>query len=92
MLCMFSLSSPVSWAETANAAPSATQAIYAVNINTASAEEIAATLKGIGLKKAQAIVAFRESNGQFASKEALMAVKGIGESTVAKNSELISLK
>ncbi|MCG6283038.1 ComEA family DNA-binding protein, partial [Vibrio diabolicus] len=31
-----------------------------VNINTAPAEELATLLKGIGLKKAQAIVEYRE--------------------------------
>lgn len=77
-------------ATTAKATPA--QAGKKVNINTASAEEIANNLNGIGLQKAQAIVAFREANGQFASKDALTAVKGIGEATVAKNSELISLK
>lgn len=77
-------------ATTVKATPA--QAGKKVNINTASAEEIANNLNGIGLQKAQAIVAFREANGQFASKDALTAVKGIGEATVAKNSELISLK
>ena len=36
-----------------------------VNVNTATAEEIAQALKGVGLKKAEAIVAYRKSNGQF---------------------------
>lgn len=71
---------------------SAVQTSATVNINTASAEEIASKLKGIGLKKAQAIVAYREANGQFTSKEGLTAVKGIGDSTLMQNSELISLK
>lgn len=90
LLCIFTLS-PLSWAEKAEPTPAA-QAIHTVNINTASADEIATGLKGIGLKKAQAIVAFREANGQFSSAESLTAVKGIGEATVAKNSKLISLK
>ncbi len=63
-----------------------------VNINTASAEVIAETLTGIGLKRAQAIVAWRESHGAFTHKEQITAIKGIGESTLAKNNELIRLK
>lgn len=61
-----------------------------ININVATAEEIATHLEGIGLKKAQAIVAWREEHGNFSSKEELTSVKGIGESTLAKNIELIS--
>lgn len=64
----------------------------AININEANAETIAETLKGIGLKKAQAIVAWRESHGSFTHKQQLTAIKGIGESTLAKNDELIRLK
>lgn len=81
-----------STAQPAASKNTSSQTSQKVNINTASAEEIATKLKGIGLKKAQAIVAHREANGQFASKEALTAVKGIGDSTLAQNSELISLK
>ncbi|WP_439136315.1 ComEA family DNA-binding protein [Pseudomaricurvus sp.] len=93
LLCIISLS-PFSWAEASKSTPSkAQQAIpYTVNINSASAEEMADSLNGIGLKKAQAIVAYREANGKFTQKESLTAVKGIGEATVAKNSKLISLK
>ncbi len=64
----------------------------AININQASAETIADTLSGIGLKKAQAIVAWRENHGKFTHKEQLTAIKGIGESTLSKNESLIRLK
>ncbi len=63
-----------------------------ININEASAETIADTLKGIGLKRAQAIVSWRENNGAFTHIQQLTAIKGIGESTLAKNDELIRLK
>ena len=64
----------------------------AVNINTASAELIAETLSGIGLKKAQAIVDWRENHGKFTHKEQLTAIKGIGQATLAKNDNLIALE
>ena len=70
----------------------ANETAEAVNINTASAEIIAETLSGIGLKKAQAIVEWRESHGKFTHKEQLTAIKGIGEATLAKNNERIRLK
>ena len=38
-----------------------------VNINTASASEIAEALNGIGLSKAQAIVDYRETYGLFSA-------------------------
>ncbi|ENH7110827.1 ComEA family DNA-binding protein [Vibrio fluvialis] len=62
-----------------------------VNINTAPAEELATLLKGIGLKKAQAIVDYREANGAFKSKEDLTQVKGIGPAIVAQNDKRILL-
>lgn len=62
-----------------------------VNINQASAEEIATLLKGIGLKKAQAIVEYRQQNGDFKTKEDLSLVKGIGATTVRQNAERIIL-
>src|SRR5690606_31232956 len=60
-----------------------------LNINTASAEAIAEQLHGIGAAKAQAIVAYREANGPFASVEDLVNVKGIGAATLEKNAALI---
>jgi competence protein ComEA len=54
-----------------------------VNINTASAPELAA-IKGLGEVKAKAIVAYREQNGPFKSVDELKEVKGIGEQMLAK--------
>lgn len=56
-----------------------------VNINQATAEELAVLLNGVGLKKAQAIVDYREEFGQFKTVDDLVHVKGIGEVTVEKN-------
>jgi comEA protein len=50
-----------------------------VNINTATAEELM-TLKGIGEKKAQSIIEYRESHA-FERIEDIMEVSGIGEKT-----------
>ena len=54
-----------------------------VNINTASATELAA-INGLGEVKAKAIVAYREQNGPFKSVDDLKEVKGIGEQMLAK--------
>lgn len=52
-----------------------------VNINTANATQLA-NLKGIGAKRAQAIVDYRKAHGPFADVKALGSVKGIGEKKV----------
>lgn len=49
-----------------------------VNINTASLTELQ-TLSGIGKSKAEAIIRYREQNGNFKSIEDLLNVDGIGE-------------
>lgn len=63
-----------------------------VNINRADAETIAAVLDGVGLKKAQAIVAYRQRQGAFKSPVDLADVKGIGLRTVEINEQRIRLK
>ncbi len=56
-----------------------------VNVNTADAKTIADSLKGIGLKKAEAIVDYRSKNGDFKSIDDLAHVSGIGAKTIEKN-------
>jgi len=62
-----------------------------VNINSADASTIAASLNGIGEVKAKAIVEYRVKNGAFKSADELVNVKGVGLKTVEKNRELIRL-
>lgn len=49
-----------------------------INVNTAGAKELA-SVKGIGPKTAERIVAYRRKKGKFRSLRGLLAVKGIGE-------------
>lgn len=63
-----------------------------VNLNTATAAEIQDKLVGIGAKKAQAIVEYREKNGAFISIEQVTEVSGIGKATLDKNRDRIVLK
>jgi len=63
-----------------------------VNINTASATQIAEALSGIGLSKAQAIVDYREAYGLFSRADEIVFVRGIGDSTYEKNKEDILVK
>ncbi len=66
--------------------------LVSVSINNASAAEIAETLSGVGLAKAEAIVSYREENGAFESLEELQMVKGIGPATIERNRDRIALK
>lgn len=56
-------------------------ALAAVNINTATADELA-QLDGIGQVKAAAIVKDREANGDYTSLDDMTRVTGIGNKTV----------
>ena len=58
-----------------------------VNVNSASVEEIAEALKGVGMTKAAAIVSYRSEHGQFKHIDELVNVKGIGIRTVDINRE-----
>ena len=63
-----------------------------ININTASATEIAGAMKGVGLKKADAIVAYRRTHGPFKTVEGLTAVKGVGNKTLLRNKDVIRIE
>ena len=60
-----------------------------ININTATAEEMDEGLKGVSMKKAEAIVKHREEHGKFKSAAELTEVKGIGDKTVEWNERRI---
>lgn len=62
-----------------------------ININTADVE-LLTFLHGIGEKKAQAIVDYRNEHGPFKNIQQLDQVKGIGPATIERNKGLIVLK
>jgi competence protein ComEA len=62
-----------------------------VDLNSASAEQLAATLVGVGAAKAQAIIRYRDEVGPFRSVEELEEVKGIGPSIVKRNMSRINV-
>lgn len=61
-----------------------------VDINKADIDTLV-LLKGIGEKRAKAIVAYRELNGSFSSVEDLLNVKGIGQRVLEQNKARIKL-
>ncbi len=77
-------------AESTQVQPSVSQE-NRISINTATAEELARELSGVGPKKAQRIVEYRTENGPFTSAEQLKDVYGIGERIFTMNSDKIAL-
>lgn len=61
-----------------------------ININTASVSELS-TLPGIGEKKAQAIIDYRNENGYFNNIEDIKNISGIGDATYEKFKDLITV-
>lgn len=64
---------------------------WSVDINTADASALAAELKGVGAKKAEAIVQYRKKHGPFKSVDDLLKVKGVGPSLLEKNRKNLSI-
>ncbi|MFK3706278.1 competence protein ComEA [Raoultella sp. BIGb0138] len=73
--------------ETLNPMPGAAR----VSINSASAEELMQAMNGVGLKKAQAIVSYREEYGPFKTVDDLKQVPGMGHSLVERNLSHLTL-
>lgn len=62
-----------------------------ININTATAEELT-ELPGIGEKKAEAIIEYRNQHGAFSSTDELLNVSGIGEATYGKFKDKVTVE
>ncbi len=61
-----------------------------ININTADKETLMA-VKGVGEKRAEAIIAYREKFGPFKTIDELIEIAGIGRSTLDNNRELLTV-
>lgn len=66
------------------------QQMEKVNVNLATSKELAA-IKGLGTKKAQAIIDYRKANGDFTDMNQLMNIKGIGQGTLKKIAPFLEL-
>lgn len=85
LMCMLGILAVASLSHAAKTPPSS-----AINVNTASADELT-QIPGIGASKAQAIVAYR-ANAQFTSVNDLTNVKGIGEKLLAKIAPYVTVQ
>ncbi|MBL4940765.1 MAG: helix-hairpin-helix domain-containing protein [Colwellia sp.] len=73
-----------------SAEPKAVTIQQVVNLNKSTLDDLV-TLKGVGQKKAQAILAYREQIGAFKSITDLTKVKGIGEKILIDNKERLKI-
>ncbi|PRB47452.1 competence protein ComEA [Pseudomonas sp. MYb2] len=62
-----------------------------IDLNNADAPTLQKELSGVGEAKAKAIVAYRETNGPFASVDELLEVKGIGKAILDRNREKLEV-
>ena len=61
-----------------------------INLNQATKEDLL-KISGIGDKKADKIIEYRQSHGQFKTVDELKNVDGFGEKTVAKLKEQLAV-
>ncbi|KAB5619165.1 helix-hairpin-helix domain-containing protein [Pseudomonas putida] len=94
----FSVSAaPVSVTDVSSAAIVSVDSVSAsktlrLDINKADALTLEKELSGIGKAKAQAIVAYREANGPFASVDELLEIKGIGQALLERNRDKLMVE
>ncbi|MDD1976818.1 MULTISPECIES: helix-hairpin-helix domain-containing protein [Pseudomonas] len=62
-----------------------------LDLNTADAPTLQSTLTGIGKTRAEAIVAYREEHGAFASVDELLEIKGIGKALLDRNRDRLTV-
>ncbi|HAL67972.1 helix-hairpin-helix domain-containing protein [Pseudomonas putida] len=68
------------------------QATPLVDLNSADALTLQKELNGIGKTKAEAIVAYREAHGPFASVDELLEIKGIGNALLERNRDKLKVQ
>jgi len=90
-IAAIALSAPALSAQSKSpAAKPAATAAAPVNLNTATAEQLA-TIPGVGPKMAERIIEYRQKNGGFKKVEDLMNVSGVGEKSFLKMKPLITV-
>ena len=71
--------------------PGLLAAAQLININTADKATLM-SINGIGEKRAEAIIAYREQHGPFHTVEQLLDVQGVGPSILEKNKDALTVK
>ena len=93
LTCLFFIFSSLSSAENTkdnDIVVNTTQALERIDINIADSK-VLSSLKGVGMKKAQAIIKYRDENGKFISIDDLLNVNGIGKKILALNKTKLTI-
>ena len=61
-----------------------------VDINNADVTTLVKHIKGIGVKKAEAIVKYRDEHGPFKSVEDMTMVSGVGQKIIEMNRDILT--
>ena len=85
-----SIASGAGQSSTSGTSEVASQKGNKVNLNTADLSELQ-TISGIGQKRAQDILEYREANGKFNSVDDLKNVSGVGAKTLEKSKEYVTV-
>ncbi|MCI0910768.1 MULTISPECIES: ComEA family DNA-binding protein [Pseudomonas] len=94
-LSMATSAAPAASAMMAEPAPVVAQAAASagrLNLNSADAITLQQGLNGIGKAKAEAIVAYRDAHGPFASVDELLEIKGIGKALLERNRDKLTVE
>lgn len=62
-----------------------------LDINTADASALATAIQGVGMKRAEAIIAYRDANGPFKTVDELQKVKGVGPKIVDESRDALTV-
>jgi len=91
VISMVMLAGTAAQGATHQSRPAVVNTLGPISLNKASAHDLARVLKGVGLKKALAIVSYRKAHGPFRRIEELTAVSGIGPSLLKRNRKVLKL-
>lgn len=75
---------------TTTMAANVTENVGKINLNTADANAIAGKVKGIGIKRAEMIVAYRTEHGAYKSFDDLAGVRGINDAFVKSHLDTLN--
>ena len=92
LLCLLSFHNLCAYAQSDVKSPEKQQSAQSstkINLNTTDAATLTGSFKGIGKKRAEAIIAYRDNHRGFKALEELAEVKGIGQHFVQVNKEAL---
>lgn len=87
LLSFFVMSLPL---HAAQLTPQPSKSPVRIDLNTVDVAKLTGSFKGIGKKRAEAIIAYRDSHSGFKSIEELAEVKGLGQKFMEKNREKLN--